>query len=114
MKYLLCLTIFTFLSACSSNHSILNIPSNQSIEIDYPDYDYYTVNLKNKSNAGLGVAVLLKDTEEQIKGFGLSPNSREELSVDSKSKLVLSNKSCLLYTSPSPRDRTRSRMPSSA
>ena len=25
-----------------------------------------------------------------------------------------SNKSCLLYTSPSPRDRTRSRMPSSA
>ena len=26
----------------------------------------------------------------------------------------LSNASCLLYTSPSPRDRTRSRMPSSA
>ena len=24
------------------------------------------------------------------------------------------NKSCLLYTSPSPRDRTRTRMPSSA
>ena len=24
------------------------------------------------------------------------------------------NKACLLYTSPSPRDRTRSRMPSSA
>ena len=24
------------------------------------------------------------------------------------------NKGCLLYTSPSPRDRTRSRMPSSA
>ena len=30
-----------------------------------------------------------------------------------KSKFKLSN-SCLLYTSPSPRDRTRSRMPSSA
>ena len=27
---------------------------------------------------------------------------------------VLGNKTCLLYTSPSPRDRTRSRMPSSA
>ena len=26
----------------------------------------------------------------------------------------LMNKDCLLYTSPSPRDRTRSRMPSSA
>eukprot|EP00656_Telonema_subtile_P050907 TRINITY_DN6716_c0_g1_i1.p1 TRINITY_DN6716_c0_g1~~TRINITY_DN6716_c0_g1_i1.p1 ORF type:complete len:101 (+),score=16.35 TRINITY_DN6716_c0_g1_i1:136-438(+) len=28
--------------------------------------------------------------------------------------LVLGHKICLLYTSPSPRDRTRSRMPSSA
>ena len=27
---------------------------------------------------------------------------------------VLNEKGCLLYTSPSPRDRTRSRMPSSA
>ena len=27
---------------------------------------------------------------------------------------MLKKKSCLLYTSPSPRDRTRSRMPSSA
>ena len=29
-------------------------------------------------------------------------------------KLALTSKACLLYTSPSPRDRTRSRMPSSA
>ena len=27
---------------------------------------------------------------------------------------IIMNKACLLYTSPSPRDRTRSRMPSSA
>ena len=33
----------------------------------------------------------------------------------SKGEVTLDNKSiCLLYTSPSPRDRTRSRMPSSA
>ena len=31
-----------------------------------------------------------------------------------ESEDVLSTLSCLLYTSPSPRDRTRSRMPSSA
>ena len=29
-------------------------------------------------------------------------------------KLLKDSKNCLLYTSPSPRDRTRSRMPSSA
>ena len=30
------------------------------------------------------------------------------------SRYFIKNKDCLLYTSPSPRDRTRSRMPSSA
>ena len=34
--------------------------------------------------------------------------------VSDSIKQLLLNKSCLLYTSPSPRDRTRSRMPSSA
>ena len=29
-------------------------------------------------------------------------------------EVIIKTKSCLLYTSPSPRDRTRSRMPSSA
>ena len=31
-----------------------------------------------------------------------------------KNRLITRDKICLLYTSPSPRDRTRSRMPSSA
>ena len=31
-----------------------------------------------------------------------------------KRRMAAGEKSCLLYTSPSPRDRTRSRMPSSA
>ena len=30
------------------------------------------------------------------------------------SKIIIVSSGCLLYTSPSPRDRTRSRMPSSA
>ena len=33
---------------------------------------------------------------------------------DGKSEFINTDESCLLYTSPSPRDRTRSRMPSSA
>ena len=36
---------------------------------------------------------------------------KNAVNVTTKLKLV---KNCLLYTSPSPRDRTRSRMPSSA
>ena len=37
-----------------------------------------------------------------------------ELPIQIKGKLASTLKTCLLYTSPSPRDRTRSRMPSSA
>ena len=40
-------------------------------------------------------------------------NLKEELG-DLLLQIVLQSKICLLYTSPSPRDRTRSRMPSSA
>ena len=34
--------------------------------------------------------------------------------IKNNSKIIKTCKRCLLYTSPSPRDRTRSRMPSSA
>ena len=40
--------------------------------------------------------------DEMLRGVGLTPN------------MLSDPESCLLYTSPSPRDRTRSRMPSSA
>ena len=41
---------------------------------------------------------------------GVSSNTRK----DGQAKSLGEYLSCLLYTSPSPRDRTRSRMPSSA
>ena len=44
---------------------------------------------------------------------GLAHESSVKI-ADINGKLVFETKSCLLYTSPSPRDRTRSRMPSSA
>ena len=37
-----------------------------------------------------------------------------ELKEQHKAELIEEYRACLLYTSPSPRDRTRSRMPSSA
>ena len=42
----------------------------------------------------------------------LIPSLEEEVIIDLKQ--AVRNSTCLLYTSPSPRDRTRSRMPSSA
>ena len=39
---------------------------------------------------------------------------KNAVNVTTKLKLIKKNKNCLLYTSPSPRDVLRSRMPSSA
>ena len=41
-------------------------------------------------------------------------NAEAYFSADGKKLIFQSHDGCLLYTSPSPRDRTRSRMPSSA
>ena len=54
---------------------------------------------------------------DEINGrFGLNPggNSYQTMSPLTNLDKALSVEGCLLYTSPSPRDRTRSRMPSSA
>ena len=46
--------------------------------------------------------------------MGIIYEARPNVTVDVASLCIKSSNACLLYTSPSPRDRTRSRMPSSA
>ena len=55
----------------------------------------------------------LKDLTEKTAGGNNSGYWREALDKQFNLSFDVGN-SCLLYTSPSPRDRTRSRMPSSA
>ena len=50
-----------------------------------------------------------KRMPDQYKAEAISIYESFDLEVN-----VVAKKDCLLYTSPSPRDRTRSRMPSSA
>ena len=66
-------------------------------------------NYSEKAYLNYSMYVLLDRALPQI-GDGLKPVQRRI--IYSMSELGLS--ACLLYTSPSPRDRTRSRMPSSA
>ena len=60
---------------------------------------------------------------KKFDGFYLDPmqvsadqikNAWDEIENNLKCALEMAHKSCLLYTSPSPRDRQKSRMPSSA
>ena len=62
--------------------------------------------LRRVSKPGLRVYVGADELPQVLRGLGIA--------IVSTSKGVMTDKACLLYTSPSPRDRTRSRMPSSA
>ena len=56
----------------------------------------------------MGIFDKAKDALNSDKGEEFSDKGLDKAADAAKGKL------CLLYTSPSPRDRTRSRMPSSA
>ena len=64
---------------------------------------------------GLSNAVVIWPLDEDGAGEWVLDTLDEGVLVLSESLLIDEfSKACLLYTSPSPRDRTRSRMPSSA
>ena len=58
-----------------------------------------------------GATYLVLAPEHPILDLIVAENQKEEIN---KYKEIASSKSCLLYTSPSPRDKRQSRMPSSA
>ena len=59
----------------------------------------------------------LKEAKSLLGSFGVELVSQSELGIlpcDEPHITFVENSFCLLYTSPSPRDRQKSRMPSSA
>ena len=70
--------------------------------VDAYEFDFYTASIKvgYDFNDYIGI--------EGQAGFGIGDQDIDGIDVG------VDNTFCLLYTSPSPRDRTRSRMPSSA
>ena len=79
------------------NQSVKEIQNNiKSRQISIKEVVEYYLDRIEKFNPDLNAIVLQKDRELIIK------------------EAIEKDNICLLYTSPSPRDRTRSRMPSSA
>ena len=63
----------------------------------------------NKAKSTVGVIIEAKKPTNKAEML-----TKEKINVKAFQELVLYYLSCLLYTSPSPRDRQKSRMPSSA
>ena len=86
---------------------IINFVNEQEIDSIYYEHPYYLEPQKSAMKA----YALLRDALESSGKVGVTTfvlKNKEGLAI------LKPYKNCLLYTSPSPRDRTRSRMPSSA
>ena len=90
------------------------------------DFKRYFGKIKNKDKKPKHESEIVEEIEQSVVEE-VEPKIVEEVDVDVKKTLNFVDskkdpheylkrylKDCLLYTSPSPRDRTRSRMPSSA
>ena len=86
------------------------VMANQSLLVTFIGYEPQTVAIGSQTN----MKVVLKEDNQTLDevvviGYGVQKKRDVTGSITSVKSDV-----CLLYTSPSPRDRTRSRMPSSA
>ena len=75
--------------------------------------EMWTLVYNQLGRAGEAVLTLDRELAQQVLVRERRVNAFE-LKIDSDIEDIIALYNCLLYTSPSPRDRTRSRMPSSA
>jgi hypothetical protein len=85
------LSVLILLTVSCSTTNVLVIPANQSVEIDFSNYEQYDAQIKNTSMKAVEVAVLDEISGEQVRGFGLGIKANETVMVEKTSKLVLTN-----------------------
>ena len=90
---ILFVAILALAASCASNQSIVFVPANETVEIDYASHQLYRATLKNRSLTGLEVAVLSKSDNQQVSGFGLGTKAKVDVMVADDNKLVFKNKS---------------------
>ena len=79
------------------------------------DDDSGQLNAMNQKYASGSASVATTNGTHSVQYMqNMHPSHAHTLAAHTASGVARTNSSCLLYTSPSPRDRTRSRMPSSA
>jgi len=91
MKIVLIFALCIAVCSCSSKEVILQVPANQVVELDYPGYDVFSANIKNGGLKGIEVAVLSKEDDRRVRGFGLGTKGDVDVLVEAENKLVFKN-----------------------
>ena len=89
----------------NGDHFALEVEGESMIEAGIMDGDIVVIRKANTARNNEIVVALVDQDEATLKRIYKTGNQIE---------LIAENKDCLLYTSPSPRDKRQSRMPSSA
>ena len=76
--------------------------------------DHTTQKIRKNKIRQYGLVEKFKVSKQREKIYRQHKTLINNLEIAPLVALIIGSKGCLLYTSPSPRDRTRSRMPSSA
>lgn len=93
LQFLFPLLSLVLLSSCAVQTATIYVPAQQSVEIDYPNYNTFRATLTNKSAEGINVAVRSKNDDQQVRGFGLANKGKADVLVEALNKLVLQNDS---------------------
>ena len=102
-----------------SNKSYLNIPNilaaatSRGVDAIHPGYGFLAENDKFAEMCNDHGIVFIGPSPKAIRSMGDKSTAKETMEAVGV-PTVPGSKGCLLYTSPSPRDRQKSRMPSSA
>ncbi len=90
MRIILLLFAVLLFAACSTT-SMIEVPANQSVDIETNEYKNSKVRLKNRSAKGINVKVVDKNSGEFISGFGLGAVGSAHVSVKENGQLKLIN-----------------------
>ncbi|MEN1783551.1 MAG: hypothetical protein AAGF77_00290 [Bacteroidota bacterium] len=75
----------------TAQKSVLAIPPNSTLELDYVNYPIYQLQLKNKGSKKLEVQVRQKATGTYVSGFGLSPFGKVVVTVKDTNHIMFTN-----------------------
>lgn len=89
-KYLF--LIFNLLWAeFSFGQTNLTIASQQTIQINYPNFKFLAIEIKNQSKLPIEIACINYEDESKVSGFGLGPKGKATVSIPDKTILQITN-----------------------
>ena len=91
LKRYLFLIFNLLLAEFSLGQTNLTIASQQTIQINYPNFKFLAIEIKNRSRLPIEIACINYEDESKVSGFGLGPKGKATLSIPDKTILQITN-----------------------